>query len=129
MVQLSQITPSSGEDPEVLVKDTTALVDNGKWRLCNAGKGLERSFKFKTFKTTWAFMNTVAEECKKAKHHPEWSNVYNRTEIRWTTHNPEGLSSKDISMARFCDEAAQEAGELVEESQKAEAKDCYSARA
>lgn len=30
-----------------------------------------------------------------------------------TTHSPAGLSSKDIIMARFCDEKAQEIGELM----------------
>ena len=58
------------------------------------------------------FMNTVATECRNARHHPEWTNIYNKTHIRWTTHNPEGLSEKDTRMARFCDEAAERAGEL-----------------
>ena len=58
------------------------------------------------------FMNTVAEQCKKHKHHPEWTNIYNKTHIRWTTHNPEGLSGKDTLMARLCDEAAEKHGEL-----------------
>lgn len=79
------------------------------------------------------FMNTVAAECKKTKHHPEWTNVYNRTHIRWTTHNPEGLSSKDTGMASFCDEAAAGAGELADQgdevksslrSDKIDAGDC-----
>ena len=60
-------------------------------------------------------MNHVAAECKNQKHHPEWSNVYNKTHILWTTHNPEGLSSRDMYMARFCDEAGQEFGELPSE--------------
>lgn len=60
-------------------------------------------------------MNQVAAECKKQKHHPEWSNVYNKTHIRWTTHSPEGLSSKDTRMAEFCDEAAREFNELESE--------------
>jgi len=63
-------------------------------------------------------MNLVAAECAVKKHHPEWSNVYNTTFIRWTTHSPPGLSEKDILMARFCDEKAKECGETeVEESQ------------
>lgn len=82
-------------------------------------------------------MNSVAAECKKAKHHPEWSNVYNKTHIRWTTHSPEGLSSKDLGMARFCDEAAREFGELeVQEGEgslggdgKIEAGDCCKPKA
>ena len=77
-------------------------------------------------------MNNVAEECKKAKHHPEWSNVYNKAHIRWTTHNPEGLSGKDTTMAKFCDEAAKKLNELdvapdecrLGSSGKVEAGDC-----
>lgn len=76
-------------------------------------------------------MNIVAAECAVKKHHPEWSNVslshdfsekfllmaenyqvYNTTFIRWTTHSPPGLSEKDILMARFCDEKAEECGEV-----------------
>lgn len=57
-------------------------------------------------------MNQVAAECKKQKHHPEWTNIYNKTHIRWTTHNPEGLSTKDTTMASFCDQAGEQFSEL-----------------
>ena len=57
-------------------------------------------------------MNYIAAECKVQKHHPEWTNIYNKTHIRWTTHNPAGLSSKDTHMAKFCDEAGEQFGEL-----------------
>ena len=60
-------------------------------------------------------MNDVAAEADKkgVKHHPEWSNVYNMVHVRWTTHQPAGLSTKDTAMARFCDAAAIERGEDV----------------
>lgn len=61
-------------------------------------------------------MNQIAAECKKQKHHPEWTNIYNKTDIRWTTHNPEGLSSKDTNMATFCDEAGEQFGEILSEA-------------
>jgi 4a-hydroxytetrahydrobiopterin dehydratase len=67
-------------------------------------------------------MNAVAAECKKQKHHPEWTNVFNKTHIRWTTHNPEGLSRKDTEMARFCDEAGKQFGEAEPEDEVAS---CY----
>jgi 4a-hydroxytetrahydrobiopterin dehydratase len=63
-------------------------------------------------------MNAVAAECAVKKHHPEWSNVYNTTFIRWTTHSPPGLSVKDVDMAAFCDLKAREFGELVVEQQQ-----------
>jgi 4a-hydroxytetrahydrobiopterin dehydratase len=68
-------------------------------------------------------MNAVAEECKVKKHHPEWSNIYNTTFIRWTTHSPPGLSGKDIEMAQFCDEQAVIFGEVVPESHEAKAEE------
>src|SRR5450432_2142888 len=61
-------------------------------------------------------MTTIAEQCKVQKHHPEWSNVYNTTFVRWTTHSPSGLSIKDVEMARFCDEQALVFGEVVPEA-------------
>jgi len=63
-------------------------------------------------------MTAVAEECKKRRHHPEWSNVYNTVFVRWTTHRPRdpnvspGVTRVDIAMAGFCDETAKEAGEV-----------------
>ncbi len=45
--------------------------------------------------------------------------MYNTSFIRWTTHSPPGLSEKDVLMARFCDEKAEECGELdVEEGKE-----------
>lgn len=64
-------------------------------------------------------MTAVAEECKKRRHHPEWSNVYNTVFMRWTTHRPRGpcvspgVTGVDIEMAGFCDETAKEAGEIL----------------
>lgn len=61
-------------------------------------------------------MDTVAQECKVQRHHPEWSNLYNRVTIEWTTHRPEGLSIKDVDMAEFCDRTASEVGLKSSES-------------
>ncbi|KAF8524948.1 pterin 4 alpha carbinolamine dehydratase-domain-containing protein, partial [Trichophaea hybrida] len=84
----------------------------GKWHLTSTRKGLEREFHFKTFKKTWDFMNIVASKSGKERHHPEWSNVYNRVFIRWTTHSPPGLGSQDVQMAQFCDQQGKALGEL-----------------
>lgn len=82
----------------------------GTWELTPARKGLKRVFLFKTFNNAWKFMDTVAQECKVQRHHPEWSNLYNRVTVEWTTHRPEGLSIKDVEMAEFCDRVAGEIG-------------------
>ncbi|KAJ4354911.1 hypothetical protein N0V95_003376, partial [Ascochyta clinopodiicola] len=81
------------------------------WELTASRKGLRRDFHFKTFNLAWRFMDAVAQECKVQRHHPEWSNLYNRVTVEWTTHRPEGLSVKDVDMAEFCDRVAGEIGE------------------
>ena len=33
-------------------------------------------------------------------HHPEWSNVFDRVEVRLTTHSAGGVTTKDLDMAK-----------------------------
>ncbi len=51
-------------------------------------------------------MTRVALLADKVDHHPEWSNVYNRVEVLLTTHDADGVTDRDVNMARFIDEAA-----------------------
>jgi 4a-hydroxytetrahydrobiopterin dehydratase len=60
-------------------------------------------------------MTAVSLQCKTKNHHPEWSNVFNTTFIRWTTHHPKGLSEKDVDLAAACDSLAKDFG-VMEES-------------
>ncbi|HBS33738.1 MAG TPA: 4a-hydroxytetrahydrobiopterin dehydratase, partial [Parvularcula sp.] len=39
--------------------------------------------------------------------HPEWSNVWNRVDIRLTTHDAGGLTARDFALAAFIDAASQ----------------------
>ena len=52
-VEVQDIVPSAGEDAEVLARQTTELVEQGRWKLCNGGKGVERWVVFKTFGAAW----------------------------------------------------------------------------
>ncbi|KAF1959666.1 transcriptional coactivator/pterin dehydratase [Byssothecium circinans] len=81
--------------------------------------GITRHFTFPTFNAAWRFMSIVADECKAKRHHPSWSNMYNKVNIEWTTHKPLGLSIKDVEMAELCDRIADEIG-LKSQSPKAE---------
>ncbi|KAL1874532.1 hypothetical protein Daus18300_003551 [Diaporthe australafricana] len=103
---------SEGSEEPRLTQELDALL--GRWKLTEDGQGIERSFKFKTFAKTWDFMTAVSLQCKIKNHHPEWSNVYNTTFIRWTTHSPAGLSAKDTELAAICDGYAQSFGEVQE---------------
>ncbi len=64
---------------------------------------LTRQFKFDTFVEAFGFMTRVALLAEKADHHPEWSNVYNKVDILLTTHDADGLSMRDIELAKAID--------------------------
>ncbi|HWJ68592.1 MAG TPA: 4a-hydroxytetrahydrobiopterin dehydratase [Sphingobium sp.] len=80
-----------------------ALAELPRWRLADDGSGISRSFKFRDFVEAFGFMSRVALLAERANHHPEWTNVYNRIEIRLTTHDAGGLSTRDIALAQEID--------------------------
>jgi 4a-hydroxytetrahydrobiopterin dehydratase len=69
------------------------------WSLLPDRDAIHRSFKFADFSEAWAFMTRVALLAEKQDHHPEWSNVYNKVEITLTTHDANGLSARDVTLA------------------------------
>lgn len=76
------------------------------WSLARDGAAMERRMEFADFSEAWAFMVRVALIAEKHDHHPEWFNVYNRVEITLTTHDADGLSLRDVKMARAIDALA-----------------------
>lgn len=70
------------------------------------GGTIVRKFQFDDFVAAFAFMTRVALAAEKRDHHPEWTNVYNKVTITLTTHDADGLSMKDIELARVIDAAA-----------------------
>lgn len=74
-----------------------------EWALAREGKAIARTFEFKDFSEAFAFMARVALIAEKRDHHPEWFNVYNRVEITLTTHDADGLSLRDVNMAKDID--------------------------
>lgn len=48
---------------------------------------LVRRFVFRDFNEAFGFMTRVALLADKQDHHPEWTNVWNRVEIRLSTHS------------------------------------------
>jgi 4a-hydroxytetrahydrobiopterin dehydratase len=80
-----------------------ALPTVSNWRLADDASGISRSFRFETFVEAFGFMSRVALLAERADHHPEWSNVYGRVDIRLTTHDADGLSVRDIALAQEID--------------------------
>jgi 4a-hydroxytetrahydrobiopterin dehydratase len=81
----------------------TALRELTGWKEVEGRDAIQRSFTFKNFNEAWGFMNRVALMAEKADHHPEWFNVYNRVDILLTTHDCNGLSERDVKLAKGID--------------------------
>ena len=84
----------------------SALAVLPEWQLSEDGLGLERVFTFVDFNAAFGFMSRVALAAERENHHPEWSNVYNRVTLRWTTHSVGGVSALDLKLAKKCDSFA-----------------------
>ena len=73
-------------------------------------EAIARTYRFDDFNIAFAFMTRVAIRAEQLDHHPEWFNVYNRVEVLLTTHDADGVTELDLTMAGFMDEAAKAAG-------------------
>lgn len=68
---------------------------------------LIRKFEFRDFSEAFAFMTRVAIEAEKLNHHPYWINVYNKVEIRLSTHDAGNVvTAKDRKLAEKIDALA-----------------------
>lgn len=90
-----------------MADDLNAAIDAlSGWTREDGGKAITRTFKFKDFSGAFGFMARSALAAEKLDHHPEWSNVYNKVEVRLTTHDAGGLTEKDVALAKAMDAAA-----------------------
>lgn len=67
-------------------------------------EGIEKKFVFKNFIQAMGFINQLAMYAEKANHHAEIFNVYNRVNIRLSTHDAGGVTDKDFRLARQIDQ-------------------------
>ncbi len=60
---------------------------------------LRRSYQFPSFPHAMAFLTGSATVAERMNHHPDWSNVYNRVEVRLSTHDAGGVTQLDLDLA------------------------------
>lgn len=88
-----------------------ALASLKNWSEVDGRDAITRRIEFRDFNEAFGFMMRVAMYAERADHHPEWFNVYNKVEITLTTHDADGVSERDIALARFIDATAGTAGD------------------
>ena len=71
------------------------------WQVVDAA--IEKSFVFADFKKALGFIVQVGILAEQADHHPEIWNVYHKVKIRLNTHSVNGITSKDIDLAKQID--------------------------
>ena len=71
-----------------------------------ARDAIQKTFKFKDFNEAFGFMTRVAIKADQLDHHPEWFNVYNRVEVTLATHDADGVTDLDVTLAAFMDAVA-----------------------
>lgn len=73
------------------------------WQETN--NSLEREFEFANFVDAFAWMTKVAIYAEKMDHHPEWSNVWNKVQVKLTTHDKGNtVTQNDWDLANKMDE-------------------------
>jgi 4a-hydroxytetrahydrobiopterin dehydratase len=75
-----------------------------EWRRNARREAISRQYAFEDFVQAFSFMTQVAMMAEKRNHHPEWSNVYNTVDVTLTTHDAQGVTQRDVELARYADD-------------------------
>ncbi len=86
-------------------RDLPPLGESG-WGAVEGRDAIRKIWKFRSFSEAWGFMCRAALAAEKLNHHPEWKNVYNVVDVTLTTHEADGLSALDITLAQRLDRLA-----------------------
>jgi 4a-hydroxytetrahydrobiopterin dehydratase len=87
-----------------------ALKKLPKWKAVEGRDAIQRTFRFSDFTAAFGWMTRIALMAEKLDHHPEWFNVYNRVEVTLATHDADGVTELDVTLAGLMDMAAKSAG-------------------
>lgn len=64
---------------------------------------ISKTYRFKDYYQTMAFVNAIAWVSHREDHHPDLSVGYNRCQVEYTTHAVQGLSENDFICAAKLD--------------------------
>lgn len=79
------------------------LKDHPQWHVTQNDRSIERTFRFGSFDAAMEFVNAVADQARIANHHPDITISFRTVTISLTTHRVNGLTEKDIQLAKSID--------------------------
>lgn len=77
------------------------LIEIRDWEIYR--KALQKDFKFADFKEAFHFLEKVANLSQKSGHHPDFIYSNGKLTIRLITHDVDGITEKDIKLAKDVD--------------------------
>jgi len=78
-----------------------AFIKKHNWEIKE--NALFKKYTFSNFSLAIEFINQIAELSEENNHHPKLVNMYNSVEIFWTTNDVGYITSKDMELAKNCD--------------------------
>lgn len=74
-----------------------SIKDLNGWEL--AGQEIVKTYQFKNYYETMAFVNATAWISHHEDHHPDLEVGYNKCKVRYSTHSAGGITEKDVDCA------------------------------
>lgn len=87
-------------------QDLAPLLQNG-WDMVDGRDAITKRFTFRNFVDAFGWMTRAAIWSEKWNHHPEWSNIYKHVDVTLASHDVDGLSARDVKLARKMDALAE----------------------
>lgn len=98
--------------PDLLTPDErrAMLAPLSGWTMVEGRDALHKRFVFNDFSEAFGWMTRVALVAERLGHHPEWFNVYDTVTVTLSTHDADGLTINDVTLAQAMDQLALSAG-------------------
>ena len=92
-----------GVDPLDATAANALLEQVGDWQMNADTNEISRTFRFKNYYQTMAFVNALAWVAHQEDHHPDLEVGYSQCKVRYSTHAIGGLSENDFICAARID--------------------------
>ena len=101
-------TPNPARPPRQVLSATQVIAGLAKlegWKLHGDGAdvAIEKTFQFKNYLRTMAFVNAVAYIAEQQNHHPALLVNYSNCSVRFNTHDVQGITQTDFACAALVD--------------------------